>query len=331
MNGDGKKDIVGVTVHTFVVALANGDGTFHSLAPQTYPGVLDLMTGDFNSDGHLDLVTSPLQVAFGRGDGTFDPFASYSGASLFLVGVLDVNGDKVDDVVSHDDNTGSVYVALGGAGSLRALPPQPNICGSGPRGECGLQRVGVKGADFNEDGFQDFVLADTTTFTVVYGGGDGKLRRGDPQPANAPIRDQDIIPADLDGDGHMDFVVQQEDSLWTRRGRGDGTFEDAIEVAFGPYVRNGGGNYIGAHNFVVADLDGDGLTDLAMNADSDRLVAIRRGVRGGSFEGPTFHLVAASPSHLVGTLPAPATRGEDLVLQTNGGAFDALVSPTGCP
>jgi hypothetical protein len=72
------------------VLLGNGDGSFR--APVSYPvgsSPGSVAVGDFNGDGHLDLVTAngfsgfgnTVSVLLGNGDGTFGPPRTYASGS----------------------------------------------------------------------------------------------------------------------------------------------------------------------------------------------------------------------------------------------------------
>src|SRR6185503_15889854 len=81
-----------------------GDGTFGS--PVNYPAgdfPYELSTGDFNSDGKLDLVSAGngggLSILKGNGDGTFQKSVNFLGGGFFAT-VLDLNGDAKPDIVS---------------------------------------------------------------------------------------------------------------------------------------------------------------------------------------------------------------------------------------
>ena len=75
VNGDGIADILeganslgGVGVY-----LGKGDGTFVLASVIPFGSNTDMVLGDFNHDGKPDIATSSNQMAFGNGDGTFQP------------------------------------------------------------------------------------------------------------------------------------------------------------------------------------------------------------------------------------------------------------------
>ena len=89
-NRDGKMDLAlanGCCLenpgHTASVLLGNGDGTFQSQVDfDTALGPGGIITGDFNGDGKLDLITIALlgkiSVLLGNGDGTFQAHVDFA-------------------------------------------------------------------------------------------------------------------------------------------------------------------------------------------------------------------------------------------------------------
>lgn len=115
-------------------------------------------------------------------------------------------------------------------------------------------------ADFNNDGKLDVVAAVGGTVYVLLGNGDGTFAsgRGTSGPAGTSITG--IQVADVNGDGKMDIVVTGSKGssgsfTATMLGTGDGYFQAPVETDFA-----------GVHfpsNIVLADLNGDGILDLA--------------------------------------------------------------------
>src|SRR5262249_6264049 len=110
------------------VFLQQSDGTFKDgneyLLPTT--GITwDFVTGDFNEDGHLDILMEEadhdMLLMLGNGDGTFkDPaFLGLNAAGYFAV--ADLNGDKhLDFVAGSLDSAAAVFIGNGkGAFTLK--------------------------------------------------------------------------------------------------------------------------------------------------------------------------------------------------------------------
>lgn len=82
---------------------------------------------------------------------------------------------------------------------------------------------------------------------------------------------------DFDRDGHRDFLMIRQEALAVHRGRGDGTFAPAVLTAAGLF----------ALTAEVADLDLDGIPDVAVRAASEpsgNHVVVFRGRGDGTFD-----------------------------------------------
>jgi hypothetical protein len=133
VNGDGKLDLVIKSVSfldsdAFQVGalLGRGDGTFQSplLGAAQPDGSGDLVLGDFNNDGRLDVAVADqlgapsgnLSVFAGNGDGTFQSLIRLDlltgGNDPLGVAAADLNGDGLVDLVAANASSGNVGVLL---------------------------------------------------------------------------------------------------------------------------------------------------------------------------------------------------------------------------
>ena len=105
------------------IALGNGDGTFRF--PYTVVGTsdgatYDVATADFNADGVADLVFTmvskgpSVQIALGKGDGTFLPTRSFdAGDDADRLSVADLDRDGVPDLVIGTGGANQIEAFLG--------------------------------------------------------------------------------------------------------------------------------------------------------------------------------------------------------------------------
>ena len=296
-NEDGRPDLIGAG-SMLQVAFGAGDGTFgtpQSLGLQARP----LAVGDFNGDGHLDLVITGVSILSGRGDGTFraprvvdstvsfpDDFLIFSQA---VVG--DFNGDGKLDMALVDRG---VVVIYPGRGDLTFDTRVQLVTADGPNS--------VVAADFNGDGRLDLAASTTTTAVDVF------MNHGALTFTSSSISVDfdmwDIAAADVNKDGKQDLVVtvtHHDDFGWSPgafhvlRGNGDGTFQASVSHAT---------KARGPASVVVGDFNHDGNLDVAtgnrstLNVDTTCTgfiywdsVTIAPGVGDGTFGEPaTFRL-----------------------------------------
>ncbi|MGO4884122.1 MAG: FG-GAP repeat domain-containing protein [Bryobacteraceae bacterium] len=212
LNGDGKLDLIvlggdvdGTGTAKAEAFLGNGDGTFGGLLPiASGLEVRQFAIGDFNGDGHPDVVLSneangPV-LYLGNGDGTFQaPMPLYTeGPSQIAAG--DFNGDGYLDLAFT--NAQSQLVVLLGSGNATFRQSQTISQFNG---------VPIVG-DLNGDGHPDLFALDleTKVFWIYLGNGDGTFT----QQMGPPISCVSInwcgaALGDLNGDGKLDiFSVQ---------------------------------------------------------------------------------------------------------------------------
>ncbi|PYJ96746.1 MAG: VCBS repeat-containing protein [Verrucomicrobia bacterium] len=195
----------------------------------------------------------------GNGDGTFQNAFGYgAGTGPGSVAVGDFNGDGKPDLAvanigSLRDNytDGNVSVLLGnGDGTFRSAVDYG--AGSVPRS--------VTVGDFNGDGKLDLAVANlySDNLSVLLGKGDGTF-----QPAvnyvtgtyPFSVYPVSIAAGDFNGDSKPDLAVANiTGNVSVLLGRGDGTFETAVNYLAGADL----------HSVTVADFNGDGKLDLAV-------------------------------------------------------------------
>ena len=135
----------------------HGDGTFDSPLTTNLQGALELMPGDLNRDGKLDLVVGGdgVQLLLGNGDGTFGlPATVYSNFDFGSLTVEDIDLDgRPDIMVSFSQTT---LVGLRGQGDGTFRPPMEFLTGVFPT----VGRVILK--DLNGDGAPEAIVGGIT-------------------------------------------------------------------------------------------------------------------------------------------------------------------------
>ncbi len=218
-NGDGHADLVTADQGTNEVAvlLGNGFGEFFpaSGSPFTVGAAPRwAAVGDFNGDGHPDLVTANqdsnnVTVLLGNGSGGFteapdSPFLT--GNHPIYVTVADFNGDGHPDLAIMNQADSTVTVLLGnGAGGFTAATGSPFTVGSQP--------YAAAVADFNGDGYPDLAVVNTASnnVTVLLGNGSGGFTAASGAFAVGSVP-RDIALGDFNEDGRPDFATANSGS-----------------------------------------------------------------------------------------------------------------------
>jgi len=290
-NGDGRDDVAvavlvppttlnGEATGAVEIRLAAASGFGAVTRIDVLAQATDLASGDFNGDGHLDLVVASSSsagsaVLVGSGAGTFSAagpaIPGTNGAQA--VAVADYDGDGFDDlallsatsdrkvVVSFGDGTG-VFPTRRDAGTL-----------DGPSG--------LVSRDVSGDGIADLIVADQASSNSV----DvlrslGSARRFSPTSFGVSRQPVDVAAGDFDGDGRYDVaalttfvatagILSSDIAAAVRRGdgNGDGGVSAADSTALLREVAEGGVRRvedIARGSFQASagvDANGDGNTD----------------------------------------------------------------------
>jgi hypothetical protein len=289
-NGDGIPDLVTANNfdNTVSVLLGNGDGTFASpktLAVGNYP--VSVAVGDFTGDGKLDIAVAnqndgTVSVLLGNGDGTFETQKTVPvGTSLSALAVADVNGDgKADIIVSANTFGDTVSVLLSNGDGT--FTPDPSSSPGLPLGTFavgnGPEALAV--ADLNGDGLPDIITANylDDTVSVLLNNGNGTFQTQ--QTFATGYRPSAVAVGDVNGDGIPDLVVPNQGSrsapantVSVLLGNGDGTFAPPENVVVS----------LPLSNVAVADVNGDGKSDIIFTSFSANTVGVLLSNGDGSF------------------------------------------------
>ena len=250
-----------------------GDGTFAASGEYNTGHLLGQFSslGDFNNDGHLDLVldnrSSTMSVLVGNGDGTFGDIANFfSPISAGRLASADFNGDGLLDIA---------HTAFEGIGVLlnttdisthstdASSDGQDNRLFATESAQC----LGVRSAesldavlgDLDGDGDLDAFVANDGRNEILINDGSGSFTETDQRPGL--FTTQYVALGDVDGDGDLDAFLansnRRPNEVWLNDGAGQ--FANS-------------GQRLGRSSTLdveLADVDGDGDLD-AFSANIDR-------------------------------------------------------------
>ncbi len=255
-DGDGMLDVAAAEdtgICDFAIFLGtHGD---YLSPPVLYPSgtcfCLRIATGDFNSDGKLDLAQAceddefDLTVSLGNGDGTFgapDVYSVTPGDDPRPIVVGEFTGDSFDDVILADNGSGGLWLVPGnGDGTLGGVTLVLS----------GAWLHSLAAGDLNGDTHLDLVGAHLISGLKVF--------LSDGIGGFAPPVDYDsggeLTLADLDDDGDLDLATAPWSSpVSVLVNNGDGSFQPAVSYPILGAVQ---------HQITAADFDNDGIPDLA--------------------------------------------------------------------
>lgn len=243
------------------------------------------VVGDVDKDGHIDLVVAEdnkLSVMLGDGKGGFAPApvpptpATGVGGEMLLA---DFNRDGVLDFAGSHHDRYEVVVLLGrGDGTFTNAPGSPfsaRAPGKRPHTHA------LAAADVNRDGKLDLITANSEDgdISVLLGDGKGGFTpvRGSPFPCGpSPYP---VALADLNGDSNLDVVVPNTapgpTTITVLLGDGRGEFRAAPRSPFKANDR--------AYFVAVADLNGDGKSDIVATHDDAAIATLHLGDGNGNF------------------------------------------------
>jgi hypothetical protein len=287
-----------------------GAGTFgqKTVAGSTSPvavgnNPLDLVAGDFNNNGSIDLVVlnstdNTTSILNGNGAGGFTASGTTrttgNGPVAIVAGDFDGDGNLDFAVANSTDKT--VWVRLGN--------------GDGTFGNHATYSVSlltitsIAVGDFNGDGIPDLAVVGTTAtggaVDILQGDGTGAFNNVTPSGIAVGNGPSSIVTGDFNGDGNLDFAVanQTDNTVSVMRGNGSGT---TFTAAIGSPFNTGTGTSPAA--IAVADFNGDGQLDLAIVENGKKRVDIFKG-NGDA----TFSLLAGAPT--TGNNPVSIVAGD---------------------
>lgn len=238
---------------------------------------------DQDGDGNLDLITgyTTTSVAYGNGDGTFQPSVVWhSGGIGSLAAWGDVNGDGLLDTVSAMGTTG--WPGVNVLGEIRVSNPSApptrttlNFSVAGGAGSytqpAGPGQNGIAIGNLNDDGADDMIFMRGRSnqlygIELVMGSASGSFSQ--PQVLLTPWQSNYqswslVDKGDIDGDGRMDLLLSTDLGhavLFGHPTLGLGAIVDIPSSYPAGFFRQ--------RNARLADCDSDGQLDIAFTVKS---------------------------------------------------------------
>ena len=250
------------------------------------PSPESLAIGDFDRDGHLDLVVvdppgSAVRLLDGAGNGVAFTGSTWpAGGEARTVVVVDVAADGLDDIVVATPSILKIQVLPTLAPGVG--PPVAHAVGSNP--------VSIAAADWSHDGIPDLAVANqgSNDVSVLVGDAAGGFAPAPGSPLSVCAGPVSVAAGDLNGDSIPDLLVSCADvgivDEWFGTGGGSFTHGASLAVAGRPV------------SIAVGDVDGDGKLDFATANELGGTVSVRLGNGLGSFADAAGSPVAVGGS-----------------------------------
>ena len=285
VDGDGVNDLVGISRRDEKIVVLFGAGTLPAarveLATGSKPRAFTI--ADIDGDGRLDIVSAnsgsdDVTIFLNGGNRQFTalPAATWLPRAFDMSGIAaaDLDGDGKPELIVSDQATSRIQILKilnlnnltgGGLATIATIPID------GPPATLAM-------GDLNGDSVPDFVTANTdnNTVSVLLSAGGGTaydvttFSSGGLQPIPVAL-------ADLDGDHDLDLIIanQQSNNVVTFLNDGTGAFTPQ-KVA---QVRGRQGPVA----MCTGDIDGDGITDVAIANVNSQDVFLLFGKGDGSW------------------------------------------------
>jgi Bacterial Ig-like domain (group 3)/FG-GAP-like repeat/FG-GAP repeat len=279
--------------------------------------------GDFNGDGQPDLAyisNNPVGVVVLLNQGATTPpivvVTNSLTCSATTLAAVDMDADKKLDLVLTCSN-GYVVVMLGKGDGTFQTPAYYAV--TGVNGNTG-SAVAV---DLNGDGYPDIAVigtqgATTPAIAVLLNQGSsmpGTLAAPKLYPTtNNPQFFYSIAAGDFNGDGKQDILAGP--TLTVFYGNGDGTLQTSQAVPTPVSI---------GYNFVAADLNQDGITDIAYPGSSTLSIQVLLGSSSGQFtNGANLPLNWTSSNTPILTAAGTTNGGKNVNLALSGDHLSIL-------
>ena len=275
-DGDGDVDLAVANFGSSSVGLLrnNGNGTFATPVAFPVQSLRALAVADFTSDGSLDILTGRVLLT-NNGSGLFTASEVFQGLAD-AISTGDFNRDGKVDVIINIAGEEQFSLRLGnGDGTFG----DPNTFPF---------REGYFAGDLNGDGFEDLLVYSATGAAAIL------LNENDPpEPLDVGAGFSAAGFGDLDRDGDIDIVAFGGAFTGTtsqvRAVLNDGTGRFGTPLEAATIDAQGGAGV------VIADLNGDGIPDLALGGGNRSAVFVLTGTGTGTFNAAVSYKAAPDP------------------------------------
>jgi hypothetical protein len=276
----------------------NGNQSFASLPTSWHVDG----TGDFNGDGHADLLlrndNGTMTDWLGTANGGFavnDANATVAvGTGWHVAGVGDFNGDGKADILWRNDN-GVIFNFLGTANG--------GVLNNGDNSYVNVDNVWhvAAVADFNGDGRADILWRNDngTIFDFLGTANGGVVNNGDNSFVAVDSSWHVAGAGDFNGDG-IDDILWRNDN---------GAIFDFLGTASGGVVNNGDNSFAAMSNSwhvaAIGDYNGDGIADILWRNDNGTVIDWLGTANGGFLANADNSTVALSAGWHIEDPPHP--------------------------
>lgn len=245
-----------------------------------------IVTGDFNSDGQLDLAGlfeghgTEINVFLGNGNGTFRPQIRLPERRFYhWLAVDDVNNDRQTDLVFCASSPGIVGVWLGNRNGIFENPIMLSTSFYTP--------TKIVVTKFNNDSYLDIAVTYSVSLyiSIYLGNGDGSFVEQTTFPIDAGLSALSLVAGDFNDDGYQDIVMSNslKHYVVTFLGYGNGTFIEQKKSFTGPNIP--------PNSIAVGDFDDDTRLDIVFSCHIRNAIGMMFGYGNGSWSARKSYII----------------------------------------